>query len=197
MIETSAAALDQLIRTSLNTDTAIPIDRPPQTITNIDDFTYFRAADDVALDVTFQWVPESSGKIDKFFINFAAIGNMTAFTDNQNVFDSVILTITRAGGNDVLFQRTYPTGLDDFNANTEVREFIIADPIWGANMKIRAGNPLNIRIQTTNTKTGTNVMHFGLVPFFPQQIPATAADVQFWSHSGIMWFISRERDSLV
>ena len=193
MIETSAAGLDEIIRTALNPSGAIPIDRAPQTITNIDDFSYFRTADDTALDVTFQWIPEATGKIDKFYVNLATIGNMTGFTNDGNFWDTVIITITRHGGDDILWTRTYNTGLAEFDANTEVREFIIADPIINQSFRIRAGNPLNIRIQTTNTKTPTNVMHWGIVPFFPQQIPATAADVQYWSQSGILWFISRDR----
>ncbi len=194
MIQTACLGLDQMIRTATNIDGALPVDRYPQTITNIDDFTYFRTADDVALDLTFQWIPESSGKIDKFFMNFCTIGNMTAHTDDGNFWDTVHITITRVGGQDVLFDRTYATGLDEFDAVAEVRTFIVSDPVWGADMKIRAGNPLNIRIRTANTKTPTNIMHFGLVPFFPQQIKVNTADIQYWAQSGIMFYVSRDQE---
>ena len=194
MIQDTANGLKGLTRTALNPDGAIPSDRYPQTLTNINDITYHRTAVASDLDLTFQWIPEASGKIDKFFINIATIVNMTTDTGGSYTFDSARVTITRVGGDDVLFDQVFPTGL---SARTDVDDadlFIIAQPVWGADFKIRAGNPINIRVRTSSTIVATIVFHSGFCPFFPQQIPAGTSDEQYWATSGIMWYISRDQD---
>ena len=193
MFEDTASGLQSITRTALNTDSAIPIDRIPQTLTNIDKMAYQRSADDTDFDATFQWIPEASGKIDKFFINIATLMHITAWTSNGVTFNSVTITITRTGGNDELYREVFPTGLAQAGDDEDADLFIVSQPVWGADLRIRAGNPINIRVQTANTKVATNTFHSGLCPIFPQQIPATAADPQFWSHSGILFFITRDR----
>ena len=187
----TASTMDTIDRTAIGAASRLPLDRYPQTITNTDVITYQTAAADVAFDQTYVWIPESNGKIDKFFINLGMIANMTAWTDNQNIWDSIIVTITRQGGNDVIFNRTY--GVARALGAICHHLFIVADSVTENTIKLRSGNPLEIRVQTTNTKTITNITSFGLVPLFPQQIPAAAADPLFWAHSGIMFFISRDR----
>ncbi len=193
MIEDTASGLQLLGRTALNTDSAIPVDRIPQTLTNIDKMAYQRTADETDLDITFQWVPEASGKIDKFFINLACIMNQTAWTSGGTTFDDITVTLTRVGGQDVLWNQVFPTGFAEAGDLDDADLFIVAHPVWGADMKIRAGNPINIRVQARSTADQTNTSHLGFLPVFPQQIPATAADPQFWSHSGILFFITRDR----
>ncbi len=186
-----ASTLDSLTRTALGAAGNIPADRYPQTLTNTDILSFQTAAADVAFDQTYVWIPEATGKINKFFINIGMLMSMTAWTDNQNVWNTCQVTITRQGGNDVIFDRTY-------NVERSVGAighhlFIIADSVIDNSISLRAGNPLEIHIQTTNTKTITNISSFGIMPFFPQQIPAAAADPLFWAHSGILFFISRDR----
>ena len=140
-------------------------------------------------------MPEASGVINKFFINIATIMHITSWTSNGVTFDSATITLTRVGGQDVLYQQNFPTGLAQAGDDEDADLFIIAHPVINQSFKIRAGNPINIRVQTTNTKVATNTFHSGLCPFFPQQIPITAADVLFWAHSGIMFYISRDRST--
>ena len=159
MIEDTASGLQLLGRTALNTDGAIPVDRIPQTLTNIDKMSYFRTADEVNLDVTFQWVPEATGKIDKFFINLACIMNMTADTNGGVTFDDVQVTLTRVGGADLLWDQVFPTGFAQATDLDDADLFIVAHPVWGADLRIRAGNPINIRVRATSTISGTNTSH--------------------------------------
>ena len=150
----TASTLDSLVRTALTTNSPIPIDRYPQTITNTDILTFQSGAADAAIDQTFQWIPEASGQVNKFFINIGLLMSMTVNSSNQNVWDSSRVTITRVGGDDVVFDRTYNVN-NSVNA-VEHHEFIIADSVIDKSFKIREGNPLNIHIRTTNTKTATN-----------------------------------------
>jgi hypothetical protein len=193
MIEDTASGLKALTRTALNTDSAIPVDRYPQTVSNITNINYQRAADEVDLDITFQWVPEASGMINKFFINVACIMHITADTDNGVTFDNVQITMTKVGGQDLLYDEVFPTGLAQRTDVNDADLFIVAHPVMNQEFRVRAGNPINIRVQARSTIVGTNTSHLGICPFFPQQIPATNADVLFWAHTGIMFYISRDR----
>ena len=191
--EELVSELNALTRSTGASGGLIGIDRCPQTITNIDNLQIQQAAADANFDQTYQWVPEASGKIDKFFVNIAAHMNIDSISSGSATLASVTLTITRQGGDDVLFERVFPSGLAARTADEDADLFIVQEPIWGQSMRIRAGNPLNIRIQITQVQAATVVSDVGLVPFFPQQIPATTGTATFWGHSGIMWYISRDR----
>ena len=193
MIEDTADGLKSLTRTALNVDSAIPVDRYPQTISNITNINYQRTADDADLDVTFQWIPEATGRIDKFFINIATIMNMPTRTADGVTFDSATITITKTGGDDVLYTQVFPTGLVERTAADDADLFIIAHPVLNQSFNVRAGNAMNIRVQAAMTVGTGATAHMGICPFFPQQIPAAAADVLFWAHSGVMFFITRDR----
>ncbi len=184
--------LNALTRSTAASGGNIGIDRCPQTITNLDDLEILQAAPDANFDQTYQWVPEASGKIDKFFVNIAAHMQVESISSGSATLQSVILTITRQGGDDVLFERTFPSGLAARTTDEDADLFIVQEPVWGSDMKIRAGNPLNIRIQIIQVQAATVVSDVGLVPFFPQQT-RTAGKVSFWGHSGIMWYISRDQ----
>ena len=93
----------------------------------------------------------------------------------------------------MLFTQVFPTGFAALTTDEDFDLFIVAEPIWGSDLKIRAGNPINIRIQSSMTETATVVSDNGLVPFFPLMIPNAAANPQFWGHSGIMFYISRDQ----
>ena len=191
--EELVSELNALTRSTGASGGLIGIDRCPQTITNIDNLQIQQAAADANFDQTYQWVPEASGKIDKFFVNIAAHMNIDSISSGSATLQSVTLTITRQGGDDVLFERVFPSGLAARTVDEDADLFIVQEPIWGQSMRIRAGNPLNIRIQITQVQAATVVSDVGLVPFFPQQIPATTGTATFWGHSGIMWYISRDR----
>ncbi len=193
MIEVAADGLTGLTRTALNPESAIPIDRYPQTISNITNINYQRTVDDANLDVTFQWIPEATGRIDKFFINIATIMAITARTADGVTFNDVTITITKTGGDDVLYEEAFATGLGERTANADDDLFIVAHPVLNQSFNIRAGNAMNIRVRATMTVGTGATAHMGICPFFPQQVPATAADVLFWAHSGIMFYISRNR----
>ena len=171
----------------------IGINRCPQTITNLDNVQIQQAAADANFDQTYQWVPEASGRIDKFFVNIAAHMNIESISSGSATLQSVVLTITRQGGDDVLYERTFPSGLAARTTDEDADLFIVQEPVWGANMRIRAGNPLNIRVQIIQVQSATVVSDVGLVPLFPQQVPATAGTATFWGHTGILWYISRDR----
>ncbi len=189
------ADLNALTRTSEAVGTVTSVDRCPQTISNIDTMAYQTPADDTDFDETFQWVPEASGKVDKFFINMAGLMHISAFTSNGVTFESMTLTITKQGGDDVLWQQVFPTGLGQRGVDEDADLFIVQEAIWGSNLRVRAGNPLDIRVQTTNVQVATNTFDTGLVPLFPQQIPSTTGEILFFGHSGIMFFISRDRST--
>ena len=171
----------------------IGIDRCPQTITNIDSLAVLSAANDTDFDQTYQWVPEASGKIDKFFVNIAGLMHIDSIDGGSGQFQSIRLTITREGGDDLLFDQAYMSGIAARTGDEDLDLFIVQEPVWGADMKIRAGNPLNIRVRMTVAQTATVVTDVGLVPFFTQQIGSTTGEVMFWGHSGIMWYIPRDQ----
>ena len=193
MIATSllASDLNGIIRTAETTGSVPPTDRYPQTITTTNILAPDVGAADTAVDETCQWIPEVSGTLDKLFINICAMANMTAWTDNQNVWDTTRITITRVGGTDIILDSTYVNGTSMGAVSHHLH--IVADSIRLPGIKVRAGQQLDIRVRTTNTKTITNVTSWGIVPFFPQQIPGKAADPLFWAHSGIMFYITRDR----
>ncbi len=187
MNTTNVSDVDEIIRTALTVGGAIPTDvNIPQTISNLNTMAYYRTTDDVAFDTTYQWIPPITGKVDKFFLNVCMIGNMDAFTDDGNFWDTVRITVTK-GGSDVYYDQIFPTGLAEFDAAGEVRLFIVAQPVWGNDFFVRGGSPVDIRIRTTNTKTPTNVMHWGMVPFFPTTADSNS---KFFSQSGIVFHIS-------
>ena len=187
--------LNALTRSTGESGGNIGIDRCPQTITNIDNLVIQQATADANFDQTYQWVPEASGRIDKFFVNIAAHMNIDSISSGSATLESVILTITREGGDDVLFERTFPSGIAARTTDEDADLFVVQEPVWGANLRIRAGNPLNIRVQIIQVQAATVVSDVGLVPFFPQQIPSTTGEVMFWGHSGILWYISRDRST--
>ena len=188
-----ASDLNDISRTAISSNSDTASDRAPQTISNTDVVTLYGAANDAEYDETFQWVPEASGKLDKFYLNIAMFTNIDSVDGGSITLTSVTVTITREGGDDVLWEQTFPTGFAALSTNQDTDLFVIQNPVWGSDLKIRAGNPLNIRIRTTSTIANTVVFRTGMVPFFPQAIPATAADPQFWSHSGILFFVSRDQ----
>ncbi len=182
--------IDEIIRTSGTSvagNTALPTDvNIPQTISNLNTMAYYRTSDDTAFDTTYQWVPPITGKIEKLFVNICMIGSMTAHTDNGNFWDTVRVTITK-GGDDNIIDHIIPTGLAEFDAVGEARLFIVAEAVWGNNFFVRGGSTVDIRVRTTNTKTITNVMHWGMVPFFPTTADSNS---KFFSQSGIVFHIS-------
>ena len=187
------ADLNALTRSTGASGGNIGIDRCPQTITNLDQLVIQQAAADANFSQIYQWVPEASGKIDKFFVNIAAHMNIDSISSGSATLQSIILTITRQGGDDVLFERTFPSGIAARTTDQDADLFIVQEPVWGADMKIKAGNPLNIRVQVIQVQAATVVSDVGIVPFFPQNVPSTTAEVMFWGHSGIMWYISRDQ----
>ena len=193
LLEEPIVDLNALTRSTAANGGFIGIDRCPQTITNLDNLQILQAAADANFDQTYQWIPEASGKIDKFFVNIAAHMQIESISGGSATLANIILTITRQGGDDVLFERTFPSGIAARTADEDADLFIVQEPIWGSDMKIRAGNPLNIRIQIEQVQVATVVSDVGLVPFFPQQVPATTGTATFWGHSGIMWYISRDQ----
>ena len=195
-----ASGLTTLTRAALSVGSETSIDRTPVTITNTNVVTLYGAANDADYDETFQWVPEASGKIDKFYLSLAMFANLESVDGGSITLTSVKVTITREGGDDVLWSQVFPTGFSSMNTDEDTQLFIIQNPVWGADMKIRAGNPLNIRIEGTTTVADTVVFRSGMVTFFPPAIPAAAADPQLWGYSGIEFFISRdqpERETLI
>ncbi len=191
--EELVSELNALTRSTGAQGARIGIDRCPQTITNLDNVQIQQAAADANFDQTYQWIPEASGKINKFFVSIAAHMNVDSISSGSATLQSIILTITREGGDDVLFERTFPSGLAARTTDEDADLFIVQEPVWGADMKIKAGNPLNIRIQIIQVQAATVVSDVGIVPLFPQQIPATTGTATFWGHTGIMWYISRDQ----
>ena len=187
LITHDIADVDQLIRTSLNTSGALTTDvNIPQTISNLTIASFTSAGNDTEYDKTFQWVPPITGKVDKFFLNFAILMNMSARSSNQSVFDSVEVTLTK-GGEDRYFFETFPTGLAAFDAANESRIFIVAQPIWGNSFFVRGGSAIDIRIKCNVTQTATNTFQMGMVPFFPTSLDVLS---KFFSQSGIIFHIS-------
>ena len=103
----------------------IGIDRCPQTITNLDNVQIQQAAADANFDQTYQWVPEATGRIDKFFVNIAAHMNIESISSGSATLQSVILTITRQGGDDVLYERTFPSGLAARTTDEDADRFVV------------------------------------------------------------------------
>ncbi len=186
-----ASDLDSVVRTAETVASALPIDRYPQTITTNDILLEQIGASDAVVDTTFQWVPENSGQLDKMFINLAILANMTVATSGSQIWHDIRVTISRVGGQDMILDKTYPIDLTISAIGHHLE--IVADSITDKSIKIRAGNQLDIRIRTTNTKSMTNTTTWGIIPFFPQQIPPAVADPLFWAHSGVMFYITRDR----
>ena len=129
--------LNALTRSTGAQGSRIGIDRCPQTITNIDNMVIQQAAADADFDQTFQWVPEASGRIDKFFVNIGAHMNIESVTGGDATLQSVTLTITREGGDDVLFERVFVSGIAARTVDEDADLFVVQEPVWGANLRIR------------------------------------------------------------
>ncbi len=186
MNTTNVSDLDTITRTTrggrLPTDVNIP-----QTISNLNTMAYHNFGDDTNIDTTIEWVPPITGKIDKFFLNLAILCNVTVRTGDDVTFESVTITMTK-GGNDVLWTQTFPTGFALQDAAGEVRMMLVAQPIWGNDLFVRGGSPVNIRIQTSTIGDTANITwEMGLVPFFPTTIDSNS---KFFSQSGIIFHIS-------
>ena len=189
MLSTVVSDLDQVIRTALNPDSAIPTDpNTPQIISNLNTMAFWGAGNRTAYDTTCQWTPMSSGHVVKMFVNIGTVMDMTAFTDNSTTWDTVTVSVTEAGTGNSLFSRVYPTGLDVFNAAGEARMFIVADPVDNQSFFVAQGVAVNIRVQCDFTETITQVFQLGVVPFFPTQ-PDTLS--KFFSQSGIVFYVDR------
>ena len=116
LVTNTVSTFDFLARTAKNVSSALPTDvNIPQIISNLDAVGFASAGDDTAYDKTFQWIPPITGKVDKFFLNFAIIMNMSARTADDATFDDVIITITK-GGEDVYYRETFATGLAALDA---------------------------------------------------------------------------------
>ena len=186
MSTTNVSDLDTITRTT--TGGRLPTDvNIPQTISNLNTMAYHDFGDDTNIDTIIEWVPPITGKVDKFFINFATLCNVTVRSGDDVTFESVTITLTK-GGNDVLWTQTFPTSFAIQDAAGEVRMMIVAQPIWGNDFFVRGGSPLSIRIQTSTIGDTANITwEMGLVPFFPTTIDSNS---KFFSQSGIIFHIS-------
>ena len=193
LTSSNVSDLDEIIRTTAR-DGEIPTDpNIPQIISNLNAFAYSTAADLAQYNVTCQWTPMSSGHVAKMWVNIAMVGDMTGFTDETVTWDTVQITLTEAGTNNVLWDRSYNTGITIFNLAGETRMFIIAQPVDNQSFFVEQGVAVNIHLRTTSTQTtgGTDPnMFFGLAPFFPLTADAFS---KFFSQSGIVFYLDRVR----
>ena len=141
------------------------------------------------MDRTFQWLPEATGRVTKFFINIAVLMNMTARSTNEANFTDVQVTITKTGGQDVYYNESFSTGFADQDLAGEVRLFIVSHPVIGRGFPIRKGNAMNIRVRANFTQTSDNTIEMGLVPLFPMTIDSNS---KFFSRSGVLFYIERQ-----
>ncbi len=191
MSTTNVSDLDTITRTALNTDSAIPVEANlGETFSNLNTMAYHDYGDDTNIDRIFQWIPEATGRVTKFFINLATLCNVTTRSSDAVNFGSVQVTISKVGGNDRYFDQTFATGFADQDAVGETRMFIISQPIIGRGFPIRKGNPLNIHIRTvTLGDTANIVFEMGIVPLFPATIDSNS---KFFSRSGVLFYIERQ-----
>ena len=191
LASTVPSALDTITRTALNVDGAIPIEgNLGDTFTNLDVMGFHDYGDDTNIDRTFQWIPEATGRISKFFINIATLCQVTVRTAEAVTFESVQITLSKVGGTETYFDQSFGTGFASQDATDEVRMFIVSQPVIGRGFPIRKGNPVNIRIRTITTGDTANITwEMGI----PQLFPMTADSLtKFWTRSGILFYIERQ-----
>ena len=177
--------MDTLTRSTLTSDSNVP-----QTISNLTDTHFWSAGDNTAYDTTTIWTPPASGHLVKFTINIAALMNMSARSTNDATFTRLNVTLTEAGVGNVIWRQNYTTGFALQDATGEARMFIASETIANQSYEVSEGVPINIRVDTTFEQTATNTVQLGVCNFFPTSIDAVD---KFWSPSGIVFYIDRER----
>ena len=188
MSTTNVSDLDTITRTTLNVNSSQPLDvNIPQTISNLNTMAYHDYGDDTNLSQSFQWVPPETGLINKMFLNFAVLCNVTTRSSDDVTFESVQVSI-RKGDDDLIKPLVYPTGFSAQDAVGEVRMLIVTDPIWNNEFFVRKGSPITITVSSTTTGDTANIVfEMGLVPFFPTTIDSNS---KFFSQSGIIMYLS-------
>ncbi len=191
LASTVPSDLDTITRTALNPDSAIPIEgNLGDTFTNLNVMAFHDYGDDTNIDRMFQWVPESTGRVTKFFINIATLCQVTGRTADSVTFENVTITLSRVGGADKYYSQSFGTGFALQDATDEVRMFVVAQPIIGRGFPIRKGNPINIHIETTTTGDSAGITwEMGI----PELFPITADSLsKYWYRSGILFYIERQ-----
>ena len=191
MNTTNVSDLDTITRTTLNPNSSQPIDvNIPQTISNLNTMAYHDYGDDTNILQRFEWVPPESGLVNKLFLNFAILCNVTARSSDDVTFESVQISI-RKGDDDLIKPKNYGTGFAIQDAAGEVRMFIVADALWNNEFFVRKGSPITITIESITTGDTANITwEMGLVPFFPTTIDSNS---KFFSQSGIVMHLSNAR----
>ncbi len=179
--------MDTITASSLDTDSNIR-----ETISNLNNIAYHSSADNTAYNVNSVWTPPASGLLVKFTINLAVLMEMTAFTDNGATFQRVDVTLTEVGTENVIWSQQYVTGFAEVVAITDVEMFVARETVSNQSYKVSEGVPININVTTVFAQTATNVVTFGIVPFFPLTINTFS---KFFTRSGIVFYIDRERTS--
>ena len=191
LASTVPADLDTITRTALNVSGAIPIEgNLGDTFTNLNVMAFHDYGDDTNIDRVFQWIPEATGRISKFFINIATLCQVTSRTADSVIFESVQITLSKVGGSETYFDQSFGTGFALQDATDEVRMFIVSQPVIGRGFPIRKGNPINIHVRTTTTgDSGGITWEMGIPPLFPNTADALT---KFWTRSGVLFYIDRQ-----
>ena len=191
MATTNVSDLDTITRTALNPDSAIPVEANlGETFSNLNTMAFHAFTNDTNIDRTYQWIPEATGRVTKFFINLATLCDVTTRSGDDVTFTNVQITISKVGGTDRYFDQSFATGFALQDAVGETRMFIVSQPIIGRGFPIRKGNPLNIRIRTTTIGDTANIVfRMGIVPLFPATIDSFS---KFFSRSGVLFYIERQ-----
>ena len=186
MATTNVSDLDTITRSSLTTDSNVP-----QIISNLNTMAFFQAGNDTNYSVSSIWTPPASGHLVKFTINIAAILDLTTRSSDDITMTSVNITLTEAGTNNVIWQRSYATSFAAQDAAGETRMFIASETVANQSIEVSEGVPININVAPVNTGDTANIVWVtGVVPFFPNTIDTNS---KFFSQSGIVFYIDRDR----
>ncbi len=165
----------------------------PQIISNLNEMPFAAAPDITAMDHTVQWVPKSSGRIVKMFVNIAVAAEMPTHTDEDIDINTITVSVSEVGTGNTIWANTYTPGLAQFNAALEERMFIIRESIDNQSFSVNQGVAINIRVSATITQGtgGTDPTFFmGTSPFFPMTADTIS---KMFSVSGIVFYLDRER----
>ena len=183
---TNVSDLDTITLSSLTSDSNVP-----QIISNLNSMAFHEEGDDTDYSVSTVWTPPVSGHLVKFTVNIAALTNVSVRTGDDILFRALTVTLQEVGTNNVIWSRAYSTSFAIQDAVGETRMFIASETVANQSIEVSEGVPINITVQTTNIGDTANITwQTGMVPFFPHTIDTNS---KFFSQSGIVFYIDRDR----
>ena len=170
-------------------DSMVPIDEVPIFVSDSDEMEMVTAGDNADFDKTWTWLPDMSGNLYKYTLNFAVGMNVSAYTSGNFKISSVQFIVKQQKGTyeETLINRIVDPGMSNMASATS-QVAIISFDTQTAKKIFDKQVTTQIKVNTTG---GVGTYQCGLIPlfcYFSAHTPKT------WTPSSIVMHIHGSLD---